>query len=236
MSLSKPLPFDVKKHDNFVRLQGIIGDIGGLQKFEVGDYEFIDDEGRRGLLVQAHPKKVGPSYLSFGLRFGYSSAEQTDFGLLLSYRKAEMNRLGGEWETYLSLGDSTRVASEWYQPVDFGSSAFLRGEWRFRQRLHRGARCRWRSAALPPANARQAGWMSARDCGRRVKCGLATRVAPGRISRRLGVAEEVPTKVSRGWLHADLLVDTLDDASFANARHVWASVAGVFARRARCYR
>jgi NTE family protein len=37
----------------------------------------------------------------------------------------------------------------------------------------------------------------------------------GRISRRLGVADELPTNISRGWLHADLVVDTLDQPSFA---------------------
>ena len=36
-----------------------------------------------------------------------------------------------------------------------------------------------------------------------------------RISRRLGVPEDVPTKVDRGWAHADLTVDTLDAPSFA---------------------
>jgi NTE family protein len=36
-----------------------------------------------------------------------------------------------------------------------------------------------------------------------------------RISRRLGVPDDVPSSVDRGWAHADLAVDTLDAPSFA---------------------
>jgi NTE family protein len=212
--LPRPLPFDVKKHENFVRLQNVIGDIGALQKFEVGDYELIGDEKRRGLLVQAHPKKVGPSYLSFGLRFGYSSADQTDFDLLLSYRRAELNRLGGEWETFLSLGDSTRVASEWYQPVEPERRLFFAVNGAVASDFIEG-----RNAEGDPLRFRRQELVGGLDVGTRLGQAGELRFGysggAGRVSRRLGVADDLPTSIDRGWLHADLTLDTLDDASFA---------------------
>jgi NTE family protein len=36
-----------------------------------------------------------------------------------------------------------------------------------------------------------------------------------RISRRLGVPEDVPSSIDRGWMHADLTLDTLDAPGFA---------------------
>jgi NTE family protein len=212
--LPKPMVFDVKKHENFARLQSVIGDIGELQKFEVGDYEFIGDEANRGLLVQAHPKKVGPSYLSFGLRFGYSSADQTDFGLLFSYRRAEMNRLGGEWEAFVSLGDSTRVASEWYQPVEPDRRIFVAVNGAYASDFIEG-----RDAAGDPLRFRRQEALGGLDLGTRLWQNGELRIGysggSGRVSRRLGAADDLPTHVSRGWAHANLTFDSLDDANFA---------------------
>src|SRR5687768_8107365 len=56
--LAQPVPFDVREHENIVRLQSLIGDLGGLQKFEVSDYQMIGEGGRHGLLVEAQQKKV----------------------------------------------------------------------------------------------------------------------------------------------------------------------------------
>jgi NTE family protein len=213
--LSKPMVFDVKKHENFVRLQSVIGDLGELQKFEVGDYHFIGEEGNRGLLVQAHPKKVGPSYLTFGLRFGYSTADQTDFGLLFSYRRAEMNRLGGEWETFLSLGDSTRVASEWYQPIEADRRVFVAVNGAYASDFIRG-----RDSGGEPLRFRRQETLGGLDIGARLWQNGELRVGysrgSGRTSHRTGVADELATHFSRGWAHADLTFDSLDDANFAS--------------------
>jgi len=44
-------------------------------------------------------------------------------------------------------------------------------------------------------------------------------VGTSRISRRLGVPDDVPTTVDRGWMHADFTFDTLDAANFSTRGH-----------------
>ena len=83
----------------------------------------IGRDGGYGLLVKARKKKTGPIDLSFG--FGYSSADESDFNLLLSLRMKELNSLGGEWRNYLSAGNTTRIVSEWYQPIDWERRFFF---------------------------------------------------------------------------------------------------------------
>src|SRR4030095_12630183 len=73
----------------------------------------------------AYPGKIGPIDLSFGFRFGYDSSGNGDFGVLLGLRMTELNSLGAEWKTHLSLGDTTHVQTEWVQPVDWQRRFFF---------------------------------------------------------------------------------------------------------------
>jgi NTE family protein len=212
--LPRPMPFDVKKLDNFARLQTLMGDVGPLQKYAAGDYEVIGEEGKHGLLVKAHEKKVGPRNFEFGLRYGYSSTDETDFGVLVAYRATELNSWGAEWETFLSLGDSTRIATEWYQPLDPSRRFFVAANALFGSNLNNG-----RDPQNHPLRFRRQDLVGGVDLGARLgqpgELRLGYIGGSGRISRRLGVAEDVPTSIDRGWLHATVAVDTLDGSSFA---------------------
>jgi NTE family protein len=212
--LGRPVPFDVKSEESFAHVQTRIGDAPELQKFEVGDYQVIEKDGRRGLLVDAHQKKVGPHYLSFGLRYTYSTTDTTDFGILLSYRMADLNRLGGEFETYLSLGDSTRISAELYQPLTSQRRLFVAPNGLFGSDFFEG-----RKAEGDRVSFRRQDLLGGLDVGTRLWQAGEVRLGylggAGRVSRRLGVDDDVPTKIDRGWLHADFTLDTLDDPSFA---------------------
>ena len=213
-ALPEPIEFQVKDSARFVQLQSLIGDFGEMQKLDVADYEVIGSEGAYGLLVKTRKTKTGPTDLSFGFGFGYSSADETDFSLLLAYRMSELNSLGAEWGTYLSLGNKTRVETEWYQPVDQARRFFLAAQALFGTDFING-----RDADGDRLRFRQQDLAGGIDLGARLWQGGELRVGYGRgltrISRRLGVPEEVPTSADRGWMHADLTVDTLDAPSFA---------------------
>jgi NTE family protein len=213
-ALPQPIPFNVKDHAPFVRLQSLLGDLGELQKFDVSDYEVMSREGGTGLLVKARKKRGGPSDLTFGFQFGYSSADETDFNLLLSYRMTELNSLGAEWGTHLSLGNTTRFVTEWYQPVDWQRRFFFAAQGLFASDYING-----RDADGAPLRFRLQDHVAGLDLGARLWQAGELRVGYARgfsrISRRLGVAEEVPTSVDRGSVHANLTVDTLDAPSFA---------------------
>ena len=212
-ALPEPVEFQVK-HEPFVRLQSLLGGLGELQKFDVSDYEVIGKEGGYGLLVNARKKRTGPSELSFGFSFGYSSADESDFSLLLSYRMTELNSLGAEWGTFVRLGNTTRVVTEWYQPVDWQRRLFFAGQGLFGSEFIDG-----RDADGDPLRFRQQDLGAGLDLGARLGQSGELRVGYARgftrVSRRLGVPDDVPTTVDRGWVHADLTLDTLDAPSFA---------------------
>ena len=213
-ALPEPIEFQVKDHARLVRFQSQLSALGELQKFDVGDYEVIGREGGYGLLVKARKKKTGPTDLSFGFGFGYSSTDETDFSLLLSYRMTELNSLGAEWGTYLNIGNTTRVVTEWYQPVDRQRRFFFAAQGLFGSDFIDG-----RDADGDALRFRQQDYAAGLDLGARLWQAGELRVGYARgfsrIGRRLGVPEEVPGSVDRGWVHADLTVDTLDAPSFA---------------------
>src|SRR5207302_5795722 len=124
------------------------------------------------------------------------------------------NSLGGEWDTFLSIGDNTRVLTEWYQPVDAGRRFFLASHFLFANdfiagRDGEGDRVRFRLQTF------EAGV----DAGMRLGQAGELRIGYGRgvskIGRRLGPLDDVRGNNDRGWAHADLTVDTLDAPSFA---------------------
>jgi NTE family protein len=166
------------------------------------------------LLIKARKRKNGPTYLNFGFDFAYSSADGADFTLLLSYRMTELNSLGAEWSTYLGIGDTTRVITEWYQPVDGERRFFFAAQGLFGSDFIEG-----RDVEGDPLRFRLQDHAVGLDLGARLWQAGEFRVGYARgfskISRRLGVPEDVPSSIDRGWMHADLTLDTLDAPGFA---------------------
>lgn len=212
--LGQPIELETKDPARFARLQSTVADLGEMQKFEARDYEVIGRPGAYGLLIKAREKKGGPTFLNFGFDYGYSSADVTDFNFLLSLRMTELNSLGGEWDTFLSLGDSTRVVSDWYQPVDWQRRFFFATQVLFGSDFIDG-----RNAAGGRLRFRQQDWHAGLDVGTRLGQAGELRVgfAHGetRLTRRAGVPAETPDASDRGWMHADFTADTLDAPSFA---------------------
>jgi NTE family protein len=159
--LSRPIELVTKDPVQFAKLQARIGDLGEMQKYDVGDYELIGDDGQYGLRVKAVKKKPGPNYLNFGFDFGYSSTDEADFNLLFFYRMTELNSLGAQWNTYLRLGTSTRVQSEWLQPLDDDRRFFVATHLGFRQRLHQWRQWQRRPASIPTPGVRS--WIRCRN-------------------------------------------------------------------------
>jgi len=125
-----------------------------------------------------------------------------------------LNSLGAELGTHLSLGNSSRVVTEWYQPVDWDRRFFVAPHGLFDTDFIDG-----RDAGGDLLRFRQQDEAGGVDLGARLWQAGEFRLGYARgyttISRRLDVPEDVPSSANRGWLHADLTVDTLDSPSFA---------------------
>lgn len=87
-------------------------------EFQSMGFRLEPHDGKNRLVVEAHEKTWGPGYLRFGLGLESDFEGDTEFRLLANYRRSNLNRLGAEWKTILSLGDPAGLTTEFFQPLD----------------------------------------------------------------------------------------------------------------------
>ncbi|MFO1350499.1 MAG: hypothetical protein U1F68_07430 [Gammaproteobacteria bacterium] len=78
--------------------------IYGRGDFERVKYHFVEEQGRRELLIDAFEKSWGPDYLGFGLELASDFQNDTQFNFLARYTRTWLNDLGAEWQTDVQLG------------------------------------------------------------------------------------------------------------------------------------
>ncbi len=196
---------------DFARLEREIASRRAAGGFNIGETRIVQEEGEYGLELAAAEQTSGPNYLNFGFDFAFSTTDQTDANLLLSYRMTELNSLGAEWETFLSIGDRTRLRSELIQPLDSARLFFAAPRF-----VYRGDFIDGRNGA-----------------GERIRFGLRESEIGLDLGLRLGTIGEARLgyarglgKVARatgfdggraydlGYAHAQMTIDTLDTAFF----------------------
>ena len=91
--------------------------IYGRGDFESIDYRIVQEPGKRVLLIEPKEKSWGPDYLRFGIGLATDFSSESQFNLLVSYRKTLLNRMGGEWLSEIQIGKDNRLYTEFYQPV-----------------------------------------------------------------------------------------------------------------------
>lgn len=123
--LKRTIPFKAGTHLEMSDLQKHLVGLEGLRGYEVTDFEVVEDGGKYGLKLKARKEAVGPNFLHVGADFSYGSPGPADANLIVDWRMTELNRLGGEWESLLSIGDLTRVRSEFYQPLEPSRRLFV---------------------------------------------------------------------------------------------------------------
>ncbi|HWZ86718.1 MAG TPA: patatin-like phospholipase family protein [Thermoanaerobaculia bacterium] len=116
---SKPGPLDTK----------ILGQdlkrLYALGAFEIVSYSIVEDGNRRILKITATPKSWGPTYLKVGIFLGTDFQDTTQFDVTGLLDATEMNALGGEWKTTLSVGSPMDLRTRFFQPLTYRSHLFL---------------------------------------------------------------------------------------------------------------
>ena len=212
-NLARQLALAPGKRLEFWQLEKELVRMEGMHQAEVVDFKVIEEGAAFGLLLETRKKTDGPNYVSLGFDFAYASAGETDANLLLSYRMTELNTLGAEWETFLSIGDLTRIYSEWHQPIDPARRFFLAAHLLYASENvsglnGAGERLRFQ---LQSAEAGLDAGMRLGDFGE-IRFGYLT--GASRIGRTLGLSEDAPGTAARSELRAALTLDTLDRTNF----------------------
>ena len=99
--------------------------IYSLGYFEIVSYAIVEDGQRRILKITATPKSWGPTYLKLGLNLGTDFQLTTNFGVTALVDATELNGLGGEWKTVVTVGNPIDLKTRFYQPLTYRSHLFL---------------------------------------------------------------------------------------------------------------
>ena len=91
-----------------------------LGEFETVDVRFVEDAGGTTLRFDARERSWGAGYLRLGLGVESNFDGDADFRGIVNYRRAEINRRGGEWKTVVAIGDPFEVHTELFQPLNLG--------------------------------------------------------------------------------------------------------------------
>jgi NTE family protein len=87
-------------------------------EFQSVGFRLEPREDENKLVIETREKTWGPGYLRFGLGLESDFEGDTEYRLLANYRRANVNRLGAEWKTIVSLGDPAGLSTEFFQPLE----------------------------------------------------------------------------------------------------------------------
>lgn len=188
-------------------------DIYALDVYERVSYRIVEEDGKTGLVIDAHQKSWGVDFLQFGLRLSSDFGGRDDFSLSAAFTKPAVNRLRGEWRTVVRTGRDPLISTEIYQPLD------VRSRWFVNAKLSWGSR---------PVNLFEDGDVVAevevdrlaaevaggRELGRwgELRTGLIR--GRGDTDVEIGRTDEPTGNFDEGVAFAQLSVDTLDSLDF----------------------
>lgn len=108
--------------------------IYGMGYFEHVKYSFLEEPGRRVLVVDAVERSSGLDSVRFGLGLVTDLKGDAFFDLIASYRKTWINSLGAEWRSSLQIGHTTSLSTEFYQPLRAQGNIFVAPHLRLERR------------------------------------------------------------------------------------------------------
>jgi NTE family protein len=210
--LDTAVEFSPGKREDLEGLQEAVLSSPSLRRYQITGFEVLKRGDEYEIELNAREIGARTTFISAGFNFGYSTMQQTDANLLLSYRMTELNRLGGEWDSLLSLGDSSRFITAFRQPIDHNRVFFVspRGALALdfvNGRDNLGERIRFR---LQTAEAGFDVGLRVWDAGE-LQIGYVRGMS--RVGRTFGTVEETGN-IDRGYLEARLILDELNSTGF----------------------
>jgi NTE family protein len=90
----------------------------GLDVFSPIHHDFVREDGKGVLKIDAPAKPYGRNSLQFGFNLSEDFRGDTGYNLTLSHLMNPVNRMGGEWRNIVQMGENALLATEYYQPLD----------------------------------------------------------------------------------------------------------------------
>jgi len=107
------------------RLLRSLEEVHELGLLELVDFDLVERDTTNVLRIIATEKPYGPWLVNLGGAFRLQDAGLSDFALQLRVNRREINRLGAEWRTDLTVGSEFGLGSGFYQPLERGRRWFV---------------------------------------------------------------------------------------------------------------
>lgn len=188
--------------------------IYGLDLFEEVNYSLVEENGRTGVEVRARPPENGETHIRFGLALQDNFAGENGYQLAAGFTGLAVNRLGGEWQALLQIGDQMGLFTEFYQPIDAADRyyAFANATGRrFNQNIL-DRKGRFLNQVRVSYVGLQAG--AGRNLGEWGTVRLGLERTFGKIRGRIGFPVDTNIPFDDTSLTAGLHIDTLDSVEF----------------------
>jgi NTE family protein len=92
--------------------------IYGTETFALVSYQVVEENGRRGMVVQAKPKPQGPVYLQAGLSVDADFEGTSNTNLRAGLLFAPLSSYGAEGRILAQIGNEPALAATYYHPFD----------------------------------------------------------------------------------------------------------------------
>ena len=106
-------------------IEKAVNRLQGLDDFESIDYRLKHGPQGVDVIFELREKSWGPFYLRLGVDLIANPDRNSSFNMLINFRAARLNQLGGEWNNHLSIGTRDALLSEFYQPLDYSEHFFV---------------------------------------------------------------------------------------------------------------
>jgi NTE family protein len=106
-----------------------------LGEFERVDFDIVEVDGQKSLVLNPVEKSWGPSYLRFDLGLYADLSSELEAIVRADHERRWVNRLGGSWNNSVQIGHQALVRTEFYQPIDVAQRFFIRPALHFERNL-----------------------------------------------------------------------------------------------------
>jgi|GEM_PF-5589159 len=106
-----------------------MSEIYGLELFEEVSYRIIEDDQQTGVEVLARRSESGHRNFRFGLAIQDDLDGESGYRISVAYTNLAVNKLGGEVEARVAIGDEQGVFASFYQPIDATQRTYLLTQW-----------------------------------------------------------------------------------------------------------
>lgn len=109
---------------NLKMLEEDLSRIYEMGDFQQVDFKFVEENGKKGVVIIPTEKSWGPNYFRFGENLSNDFEGGSYYNFLLGFTKTRINPLGAEWKNEFQVGRKNKIFSELYQPLDYSESFF----------------------------------------------------------------------------------------------------------------